>query len=132
VDRPILPFVEPSPLDPPSVLLIDSSTEDREVLRFALQRRGMRIFEADEAEAGLRLAQEHHPNVIVLDLETDAADREDLRAQFDAASAEDRSSLVILGRARRYNGLPKNQVLAKPYHFGPLVRTIEQLAAKAA
>jgi len=114
------------------VLLIDSSAEEREVLRFALQRRGLRIFEADEAEAGLRLAKEHQPRVIVLDLDAGAADREDVQARINATSVEHRSSLVILGRTRRYDSLPPEQVLAKPYHYGPLVHTIEQLAAKAA
>jgi DNA-binding NtrC family response regulator len=114
------------------VLLIDASAEEREVLRVALQRRGLRIFEAEEAEAGLKLAHEHQPRVIVFDLDADAADREDVQAQLDAASAKHRSSLVILGRARRYDALPREQVLARPYHFAPLVHTIEQLAAKAA
>lgn len=118
--------------DQPSVLLIDSSPEEREVLRCALQRRGLRIFEADEAETGLRLAEQHQPRVIVLDLEAHAADREDVQARIDATSAEHRSSLVVLGRTRRYDRLPPEQVLARPYHYGPLVQTIEQLAAKAA
>ena len=102
------------------------------MLRVALQRRGLRIFEAEEAEAGLRLAEEHQPRVIVLDLDAASADREDVQARLDAASAEHHSSLVILGRARRYDALPREQVLSRPYHFGPLVQTIEQLAAKAA
>ena len=130
--RPTPPCPADESLEQPSVLLIDSCAEEREVLRFALQRRGLRIFEADEAEAGLRLAEQHQPRVIVLDLEAEAADREDVRARFDVASAENRSSLVILGRARRYDALPREQVLAKPYHYAPLVQTIEQLAAKAA
>ena len=130
--RPTPPCPADDSHEPPSVLLIDSSEEEREVLRFALQRRGLRIFETDEAEAGLRLAKQHLPRVIVLDLEAAAADREDVQAQFDAASAEQRCSLVILGRTRRYDALPPEQVLAKPYHYAPLVQTIEQLAAKAA
>ena len=130
--RPTPPCPVDAMSDQPSVLLIDRSSEEREVLRVALQRRGLRIFEAEEAEAGLRLAHEHQPQVILLDLDSGSADREDIRAQFDAASAEHRSSLVILGKARRYDGLPRAQVLARPYHFAPLVQTIEQLAGKAA
>jgi two-component system cell cycle response regulator DivK len=112
--------------------LIESSDDEREVLRIALQRRGLRIFEASEAEAGLALAREHRPDVILLDLEAESADREELQDQFSAESSAQDSSIVILGRTRRFTASPSTQVVAKPYHFGPLVHTIEQLAAKAA
>lgn len=118
----------------PSVLIVDSSAENREVLRTVLERRGLRIFEADEAEQGLALAREHHPDVIVLDLESEQVEAGDLQAQYGAEADEQHTSLVILGKARRHGGASSGaaQVVAKPYHFAPLVHTIEQLAAKAA
>jgi hypothetical protein len=70
--------------------------------------------------------------VIVLDLEAQAADDEGLRDAYDAQSAGPETSLIVIGKARRYRGLPQAQVVAKPYHFAPLIHTIEQLAAKAA
>ena len=54
-----------------SVLIVDSSEETQEVLRTALERRGMRILAANRAGPGLELAQEHHPDLIVLDLEVE-------------------------------------------------------------
>ena len=36
----------------PSVLIVDASPDNREVLRTVLARRGLTIFEADAAEAG--------------------------------------------------------------------------------
>jgi CheY-like chemotaxis protein len=116
----------------PSVLLVEPSAEEREVLRTVLQQRGLRIFEADEARAGLELAEQHQPDVIVLDLESQSADDEALRDAYDRQSTATDSALVIIGKARRYQRLPAGQMLAKPYHFAPLVHTIEQLAAKAA
>ena len=41
---------------PSSVLVVDPSAENREVLRTVLHQRGLRIFEADEATSGLALA----------------------------------------------------------------------------
>jgi two-component system cell cycle response regulator DivK len=119
-----------SPL--PSVLIVDSSAENREVLRTVLARRGLRIFEADEAARGLELAREHHPDVIVLDVEAAPADGGAAEDQFGVEATEQRSSLVILGVARRQAGAAAARVVAKPYHFAPLVHTIELLAAKAA
>jgi CheY-like chemotaxis protein len=116
----------------PTVLLVDSSSDNREVLRTVLERRGLRIFEADEAERGLELAREHHPDVIVLDLELHAIDADAVEDQYGAEAAEQHASLVIVGTAGRSRQEPGTQVVAKLYHFAPLVHTIELLAAKAA
>jgi CheY-like chemotaxis protein len=52
-----------------SVLIVDRSAESREVLKTALERLGMRIFEAAGLEDGLKLARAHRLDLIVLDLE---------------------------------------------------------------
>lgn len=110
------------------VLIVDRSEDAREVLRAALERRGIEILEATGARQGAELACRHHPDVIVLDLDTDAADDEQVRRQFDAASRDHATSLVVLGRAQRSAPpWPRERILPKPYHFAPLVRTIEQL-----
>src|SRR4029453_2915874 len=115
---------------PPSVLIVEPSSDEREVLRTVLARRGLRIWEAAEGQQGLELAQEHHPDVIVLDADAHHAD--EVAARFGAASTGERSSLIVLGRLRRDGALSGTQAIAKPYHFAPLVHKIEQLAAKAA
>ena len=125
----------PSPA--PSVLIVDSSSDNREVLRTVLERRGLKIFEADEPKRGLVLAREHHPSVIVLDVELPAASASEVEDQYGAEAAEQHASLVIVGNAGRPErtgkaGTPATEVVAKPYHFAPLVHTIELLAAKAA
>ncbi|MEX2173606.1 MAG: response regulator [Pirellulaceae bacterium] len=117
----------------PCVLIVEPSAEEREVLRTSLERRGMRIWEAAEAKAGLELARLHEPDVIVLDLETQHAEDEQVQFEYGSqAVADARPALIILGRACRTIALPKDQVIAKPYHYGPLIHKIEQLAAKAA
>ena len=115
----------------PSVLVVDPSAENREVLRTVLQQRGLRIWEADEAQAGLALAQEHHPDVIVLDLDADDANSDGVQLELRRELARENSSLIILGRLRGDSSLPARQVLSKPFHFAPLVHSIERLAAAA-
>ncbi|HEX5105742.1 MAG TPA: response regulator, partial [Pirellulaceae bacterium] len=110
-----------------SVLIVDPSAENREVLRTALERRGLRIFEADQADQGLQMAREHHPHVIVLDLESDEPHASDVEDQYGAEARELHTSLVILGKACRRQRLDAARHVAKPYHFAPLVHTIEQL-----
>jgi CheY-like chemotaxis protein len=114
-----------------SVLVVDSSAENREVLRTVLHQRGLKIFEAEEAVSGLALAQEHHPDVIVLDLDADHAASEALDSQWRQEIDRDSSSLIILGKLRRDSLLPASRIVSKPYHFAPLVHTIQELAAAA-
>jgi len=121
-------MTSPSPI----VLLVDSSSDNREVLRTVLERRGLRIFEAGEAQRGLELAREHHPDVIVLDLELQPLDASAVEDQYGAEAAQQHASLVIVGTAGRTRRGQVTQVVDKPYHFAPLVHTIELLAAKAA
>ena len=116
---------------PSSVLVVDPSAENREVLRTVLHQRGLKIFEADEATSGLALAQEHHPDVIVLDLDADEANSGPVQLKLRQELDRESSSLIILGKLQRGSPLPAGRVLAKPYHFAPLVHTIQELAAAA-
>lgn len=109
-----------------SVLIVDPSEETREVLQTALERRGMRILSTNRAGQGLELAQQHHPDLIVLDLEVDGTESEDLSASFAEHSRHDHTALVMLGTVRR-NRAPEAEFVSKPYHYGPLVRKIEEL-----
>ncbi len=116
-----------------SVLIVDPCDESREVLRTVLQRRGVKIIEATGGRRGLELARRHHPEVIVLDVETVPDADADTRAGFGAESRLHHTSLVMLASARRDTvGLPIGRVVPKPYHYGPLVRTIEQLLCTSA
>jgi CheY-like chemotaxis protein len=111
-----------------SVLIVDGSEENREVLRAALERRGCRILSASRAERGLELARRHHPDVIVLDLELGCTSTDDLCAPFSRHMEASPTRLVLLGTVRSRQGdLPGGEFIAKPYHYGPLVRRIEQL-----
>jgi CheY-like chemotaxis protein len=119
-----------SPL--PSVLIVDPSADNREVLRTVLARRGITVFEAEAADRGLELATEHQPSVIVLDLEAESRGGEAIREQFLTQSADAKSQVIVLGKVRRGPVFAGGHVIAKPYHFAPLIHTIERLATKTA
>ena len=116
----------------PSVLIVDPSADTREVLRTALARRGMRTIEADAAEQGLELARIHRPDVIVLDVEAVAAEDHQTNEKYAEEASDERSQLIVLGKFRQGQALAGSHLINKPYHFAPLVHTIERLAAKAA
>lgn len=111
-----------------SVLIVNDSDESREVLRTILERRGVSILEAREGTEGLEILRRRHPDVAVVDLESDLSDAVSLEDAYHDESRRTETSLVVLGRVSRQP--PRgtdSQVIAKPYHYGPLIRTIEQL-----
>lgn len=117
-------------LDPPPdcVLIVDQLEDSREVLQTALQRRGLRTLVTDSVEDGLQLAQSHRPQVIVLDVESQAADDDAMCRQFASHAQQQNQSLVVLGAARAaISPHSRRRFVRKPYHYAPLIRTIEQL-----
>ena len=73
------------------------------------------------------MARRHHPDLIVLDLEEAGADTDALSAPFAEHSRSDTAPLVLLGSIRRGKPSTAGEFVAKPYHYGPLVRRIEEL-----
>jgi DNA-binding response OmpR family regulator len=118
---------------PRKVLIVDQSSECREVLRTVLQRRGLDIYEADAGEQGLDIAKACRPDLVVLDLDTVGSENNAVFDGFDTQAREGSSVLVLLGGIRQCGNTRKNSdLIAKPYHYGPLVRKIEELLSQAA
>lgn len=116
----------------PRVLIVDEQEETRQVLRTVLERRGMHILEASRADRGLELARHHHPNLIVMDVELQTASAPDVSAGFAAETAEHDTPVILLGAVRQGMARPRSgEVVSKPYHYGLLIRKIEELLAKA-
>jgi CheY-like chemotaxis protein len=115
-----------------SILIVDPSADNREVLCTVLRRRGLTIWEAEDANDGLELARQHHPAVILLDVEPDSSQSASAHDQLRAVANDDGSCLILLGAFRRPSGTAGEHLISKPYHFAPLIHTIEQLAARAA
>lgn len=111
-----------------SVLIVDRSEETQEVLRVALERRGLRTLSATQAGRGLELARQHHPDLIVLDLEADESNGVTICERFAHHSLGGGTHLVMLGRlCGQSPPLECGEYVSKPYHYGPLIRRIERL-----
>ena len=116
------------------VLIVDPSDESREVFRTVLARRGLSTIETSCMDDGLQLARTHRPRVIVVDLD-DNHDADEIAtcARYEQECRRQQSALLVLGIARSAaSGLEDEQVVAKPYHYGPLIRKIEQLCGRTA
>ena len=109
------------------VLIVDAADETRNVLQTALEHRGLKTLTADRIGPGLAMAQEHQPELIVLDLEIDGGVADDIAAQFAEHSPPEQTSLVLLGSFHRRKNTPQGEFVAKPYHYAPLIRRIEAI-----
>jgi len=114
-----------------SVLIVDQSEDNREVLRIALRTKGMQILEAAEANQGLDIARQYHPELIILDIESQSNRNTQIQDDFDAESKRHNSALLILGKLAHTTNSSQHRVVSKPYHYGPLIRTIEQMVAES-
>lgn len=116
-----------------SVLIADAMEETREVLRTALERRGVRILSARRADQALAMAREHRPDLIVYDLELEPVGDDASQARPGVGDFAPHTPLVILGNARRAPpGISREQFVPKPYHYAPLIRRIEALLTESA
>jgi len=117
-----------------SVLIVDPSEENREVLATALARRGVRTIGTDALPRGTQLTDRLRPDLIVIDLEMDEAAGRDAAEELDSPEQSPRSEsappMILLGGIkgcrRRF---PRGEHVPKPYHYGPLIRRIEELLA---
>jgi CheY-like chemotaxis protein len=121
----------PSTHQPKTVLIVDQSDDSRDVLRTILARRGVGIYEAPEARQGLELLRRHRPEIVVLDLEAVAADDDEVCAAFQAEMKVRPAEMVVLGNLRDCRCSRPTHLVRKPYHYGPLIRKIEQLIERS-
>ena len=111
----------------PSVLIVDRSEETREVLETALKMRGIRTLSAARAKNGAEIAQSQQPDLIVLDLEIDRSSPDALCSKFGRGPGTNEPRMVLLGTMPKRSADPLDEIVAKPYHYGPLIRRIEEI-----
>ena len=112
---------------PPTVLIVDRSEETREVLETALEKRGIRTLAASRAQHGAEMARVKQPDLVVLDLELDPSEPDVLYSRFQRDSEGEERPMVLLGTMSKPPSNPSSEIVAKPYHYRPLIRRIEEI-----
>lgn len=116
----------------PRVLIVDRSPESREILRVLLELRGAATLEADRPQEAVQLTDRFRPDLIVLDSESDDSANGDATKNLRDAAGRNDTPIVILGTLRALgNPIAQGQIVAKPYHYAPLIRKIDDLLAAA-
>lgn len=113
--------------DPLRVLIVDRSIENQEVLSAALSSRGVQALLATDAAQGLEHVSRSAPDCMVLDVES-IPEHAEGSAALASAARDFGERLIVLGAVRRQGDrFGGGSFVAKPYHYGPLIRTIEAL-----
>jgi DNA-binding response OmpR family regulator len=112
------------------VLIVNPSADAREVMQFALDRRGVDTTTVATSLAGLDSARALSPDVIVLDMEA-LSGVETGHADFVVTARTEQSALLFVGDTRggRDDSRCGDQI-DKPYHFSALVNKIEELLTR--
>ena len=112
------------------VVLIHGCSETRGVLATALARRGIRIFATDRLDGVADFLERGRPRVTIVDTDTETTNSQTIYRTLQQVEAR---NLILLGKVCwNQAALRVERVYHKPYHFAPLVRTIELLCAKSA
>ena len=110
------------------VLIVDASRESRDILRTLLDRQGTEILETTKIQSASEIVDRQQPDLIVCDTNSDRSPA--CRATHELARQASRSAIpiVVLGTVQRdFRPLSGENLVPKPYHYGPLLRKIESL-----
>jgi CheY-like chemotaxis protein len=118
------------------ILIVEDNEKNRKLVRDALQFKGYRTIEAETGEEGVRLAQEHRPVLILMDIQLPGIDgvtalrqlradptTRDIPAIAVTASvmAHDRQKIVDAG----FDGFH-----GKPISVRELLQTVQQIVER--
>ena len=119
-----------------TILVVDDDDEIREIVALSLEvMGGWSGLSADRGAGGLKLAREHHPDVVLLDVMMPEMDGPTMfsRMQVDPALRDIPVVLltakVQVGHVQVWDSLPVAGVIPKPFNPATLSAEIDQLVA---
>jgi CheY-like chemotaxis protein len=119
----------------PLVLIIDDDASIRSVIAEVLLEEGFRVEDAGDGATGLALAQQHHPDVVLLDIALpQRSGLEVMRALKEAAPTRDIPIVIVSAYALLLLGNDQRSadfVLSKPFDLAELLRAVHELATRA-
>ena len=118
----------------PSVLVAEDSSDTRIMLKRAFELKGYRVFEAENGQQALEMAEKHRPSLMVIDLNMPVLDGlETIRSLRELEANDERTPIVAI-TAYDYYGMEEaafengcNKYLAKPLDLAELDRALKSL-----
>jgi CheY-like chemotaxis protein len=118
----------------PTVLLAEDSQDTRIMLKQAFEMKGYRVFEAEDGQEALEMAQRHHPHLIVIDLNMPVLDGLEAVKNFRELEGPEQQVPIVAITAFDVPGMEAaaletgcNKYLSKPLDLSELDRALKSL-----
>jgi two-component system, cell cycle response regulator DivK len=117
-----------------SILYVEDNDLNRKIVRDLLRRTAYRLLEATDGEAGVAMAREHRPDLILMDVQLPKMSGIDavrvLRGEPETASTPiiAITSFALSGNEQRAIEAGATVYMAKPFSPFELLKTIRKLA----
>lgn len=116
-----------------TILYVEDHELNRKIVRDLLRQTAYRLLEAPDGEAGVTMAREHHPDLILMDVQLPKLSGIEAtrRLRAEPATAETPiiaiTSFALSGDERRAKEAGASAYLAKPYSPFTLLKLIREL-----
>lgn len=120
-----------------TVLIVEDNPANMKLASFILESAGHTVLGADDAEAGLRMARELHPDLVLMDIQLPGMDGLQAIALLRAEPATSTipvialTALAMKGDEERIRAAGCNGYLAKPIRYQELLATVAGALAPA-
>ena len=117
----------------PKILIVEDNQENRDALSRRLERRGYSVIIATDGRAGVTMAQEEHPDLILMDLNLPDVDGWEATRMIKASAQTAAIPIIALtahaiaGDEQRALKAGCNDYHSKPVEFPRLLDQIEVL-----
>jgi two-component system cell cycle response regulator DivK len=115
-----------------TILVVEDNLHNLKLARLVLQRAGHEVMSAESGEAGLALARERPPDLVLMDVQMPGMDglsatrllkANPLTAHVKVVAL---TALAMKGDAERILAAGCDAYLAKPYHYNDLLSAVDQ------
>ena len=119
------------------VLIVEDNPANMTLAAFLLQSAGHTVLRATDAEAGLTLARDEQPNLILMDIQLPGMDGLEATALLKRAEATCAipvialTALAMKGDEERIRSAGCDGYIAKPMHYKEFLATIAAQLARA-
>ena len=118
------------------ILIIEDDQGCSDLISEVVADLGYQVMVSDRADAGLRLVQEHHPRLVVLDVMLPDGDGFSLLQHIREDPATARTPVLLCTAAlfeitgfRKPVSDPLTEIVAKPFHIDHFVTVLNRLIA---
>jgi two-component system cell cycle response regulator DivK len=121
----------------PKVLIVEDNPANMTLAAFLLQSAGHTVLRATDAEAGLTLARDEQPDLILMDIQLPGMDGLEATALLKRAEATCAipvialTALAMKGDEERIRAAGCDGYIAKPMHYKEFLATIAAQLARA-